>query len=57
MPHGPPCRPGFFGAGHAVEEDADWMELHADPERLRFVYRPSAEDTLVLFDGARDGCD
>jgi hypothetical protein len=54
LPHGPPCMPAFFGA--VAEEGAEWMELHADPRRLRFLYRTGG-DTLVLFDGQRDGCD
>lgn len=55
-PHGPPCRRAVFGAGHSLGEGDDWMELHASADHLRFLYR-TGPDTLVLFDGARDGCD
>ena len=31
LPHGPPCMPLWFGAGHAVGDDQDWMEIHVTP--------------------------
>lgn len=54
--HGPPCKGLYFRVGHMSGEGAEWMELHASQERLRFVYKTSGQ-TLTLFDGARDGCD
>ncbi len=58
-PHGPPCRRMVFGDGASLGEGDDWMEIHASADHLRFVYRagPAPEDSLVLFDGQRDGCD
>jgi hypothetical protein len=52
-PHGPPCQPLFFQPSHGEDEA---FELIASEAHLRFAYR-NGEDRLVLFEGARDGCD
>lgn len=52
-PYGPPCQPLHFRTSRG---EGEAFELIAAPERLRLTYR-SGTDRLVLFDGARDGCD
>lgn len=56
LAHGPPCQPAFFRNGRMSGDGAEWMELHAGPDRLRFVFKTSGT-AMSLFDGARDGCD
>jgi len=57
MPHGPPCRDGFIGAGVETEENGgEWLALVPTPTRLRLEHWVSGMET-VFFDGARDGCD
>jgi hypothetical protein len=52
-PHGPPCQPLHFRESSG---DGEAFNLVASREHLRFSYR-TGSDRLVLFDGARDGCD
>ncbi|MGE0828352.1 MAG: hypothetical protein AB7O04_03255 [Hyphomonadaceae bacterium] len=56
LSHGPPCRPAYFGLGQPTEAGADWMEIEAGPDALRFSNVVSGARAAV-FDGARDGCD
>lgn len=56
MPHGPPCRAAFFGAGHVDEDGGGWVEIRAGTERLTIALR-DREESHVIFNGARDGCD
>jgi len=52
-PHGSPCHPLHFRPSRG---EGEAFELIATPETLRLAYR-TGTDRLVLFDGARDGCD
>jgi len=52
--HGPPCQPLFFGRGPSSNPER--MEIVATKDRLRFDFI-NGDQRLMLFDGARDGCD
>ena len=56
LPHGPPCMPLWFGAGHAVGDDQDWMEIQVTQQRMSLTHVVSGE-RYPFFDGVRDGCD
>ena len=56
LPHGPPCRPLFFGRGQFAGEGAEWMELRFGSDRLALISVTSGQRS-ALFDGGRDGCD
>lgn len=55
-PHGPPCKPVFFDGSGPADEDQDWFSVQADAQSLRFDYVIGL-DSMLLFNGASDGCD
>ena len=56
MASSPPCWRAFFGPGVADGDNAQWVEIDAQPETLKITY-VTGGDRAVTFDGKRDGCD
>lgn len=56
LPHGPPCMPLWFGAGHALGDDQDWMEIRVTQQHMSLTHVESGQ-RYPFFDGVREGCD